>query len=174
MKELIGKVKIKKSSLPLKIVTGKTEILGEKNVANEFNNFFRDIGLKLAKKIPESSQRFKSYMKKVSSEMENKPLSINELKDAFFHDNISYNVVSKCFGELCTPLKHIFDLSFENGIFPDSLKIAKVTPVYKSGDSSSLSNYRPISVCACFSKMLERIMYTRLYSYFQFSNRALH
>ena len=37
------------------------------------------------------------------------------------------------------PLKHIFDLSFENGIFPDSLKIAKVTPVYKSGDSSSLS-----------------------------------
>ena len=37
------------------------------------------------------------------------------------------------------PLKHIFDLSFENGIFPDSLQIAKVTPVYKSGDSSSLS-----------------------------------
>ena len=47
----------------------------------------------------------------------------------------------------------------ENGIFPDSLKIAKVTPVYKSGDNSSLSNYRPISVLPCFSKMLERIMY---------------
>ena len=114
-------------------------------------------------------------MKKVNSEMENKPLSINELKDAFFslkinkstgHDDISsYNVVSKCFGELCTPLKDIFDLSFENGIFPDSLKIAKVTPVYKSGDSSSLRNYRPISVLPCFSKMLERITYRRLYSY---------
>ena len=60
-----------------------------------------------------------------------------------------------------------FDLSFENGIFPDSLKIAKVTPVYKSGDNSSLSNYRPISVLPCFSKMLERIMYRRLYSYLQ-------
>ena len=174
MKELIGKVKIKKSSLPFKIVIDKTEILGEKNIAYEFNNFFTDIGLKLAKKIPESSQPFESYMKKVNSEMENKPLSINELKDAFFslkinkstgHDDISYNVVSKCFGELCTPLKHIFDLSFENGIFPDSLKIAKVTPVYKSGDSSSLSNYRPISLLPCFSKMLERITYRRLYSY---------
>ena len=86
-------------------------------------------------------------MKKVNSEMESKPLSINDLKDAFFslkinkstdHDDISYNVVSICFGELCTPLKHIFDLSFENGIFPGSLKIAKVTPVYnKSGDNSS-------------------------------------
>ena len=77
-------------------------------------------------------------MKKVSSEMENKPRSINELKDAFFslkinksigHDDISYNVASKCFGELCTPPKHIFDLSLENRIILDSLKIAKVTPV---------------------------------------------
>ena len=44
------------------------------------------------------------------------------------------------------PLKHIIDLSFENGIFPDSSKIDKVTPIYKSGDSSTLSNYRSISV----------------------------
>ena len=61
-------------------------------------------------------------MKNISSEMENKPLSINEFTDAFFslkinkstgHDDISY-VVSKCFGELCTLLKHIFDLLFKN------------------------------------------------------------
>ena len=56
MKELIGKVKINKSSLPPKIVTDKTEILGESNTANEFNNFFTDISLKLSKKIPELSQ----------------------------------------------------------------------------------------------------------------------
>ena len=54
MKELIDKVKIKKSSLSFKIFTNKTEILGETNIANEFNNFFTDIGLKLAKKIPQS------------------------------------------------------------------------------------------------------------------------
>ena len=103
--------------------------------------------------------------------MENKPLSINELKDALFtseinkstgHDYNSYNVVSKWFGELCTSLKHILDSSFENGIFPDSLKIAKLTPLHKCGDSSSLSNYRPISVLPYFSKMLERIMYRQL------------
>ena len=85
MKELIGKVKIKNSSLPFKIIIDKTDILYGKNIANEFSNFFTDIiGLKLAKKIPESSQPFESYMKKVNSEMENKPLSINDLKDAFF------------------------------------------------------------------------------------------
>ena len=121
-------------------------------------------------------------MKKVSSEMENEPLSVNKLKDAFFslkinkstgRDDINYNVVSKCFGELCNPLKHILDLSFENGIFPDSLKIEKVTPVCKSDDSSSLSNYRPISVFPYFSKMLERIMYTRLYNYLQ-ANKIIY
>ena len=87
MKELISKVKIKKSSLPFKVVIDKTEIRGEKNIANEFNNLCTDIGLKLAKKIPQSSQPFESYMKKVNSEIENKPLSINELKDAFFCKN---------------------------------------------------------------------------------------
>ena len=81
------------------------------------------------------------------------------------HDDISYNVVSKCFGELCTPLKHIFDLSFKNGIFPDSLNIAKVTPAYNSGDNSSLSNYRYFSVLPCFPKMFEPIMYTLLYNF---------
>ena len=75
MEELIGKVKIKKSSLPFKIVIDKTDIIGEKNIANEFNNFVTDIGLKLGKKIPQSSQPFEGYMKKVNSEMENKPLS---------------------------------------------------------------------------------------------------
>ena len=55
MKELVDKAKINKFSLPSKIVTDKTEILREKNTANEFNNFFTNIGLKLAKKIPESS-----------------------------------------------------------------------------------------------------------------------
>ena len=50
MKELVGKIQIKKSSLHFKIVIDKTEILEKKNIANEFNNFFSDIGLKLAKK----------------------------------------------------------------------------------------------------------------------------
>ena len=82
-KELIGQAKINKSFLPPKIVTDKTEILGEANIANEFYNFFTDLGLKLAEKIPEPSLPFESYMKNVCSEMENKPLFMNKLKVAF-------------------------------------------------------------------------------------------
>lgn len=45
------------------------------------------------------------------------------------------------------------------------MKIAKVTPIFKSGDKGVISNYRPISVLPCFSKLLERIIYNRLYEY---------
>ena len=45
------------------------------------------------------------------------------------------------------------------------MKNARVSPVYKTGEESDVSNYRPISVLTCFSKILERIMYNRLYEY---------
>ena len=78
---------------------------------------------------------------------------MNELKDAAFSlkftkcpgcDSISFNVLKKCFSSLCEPLKYVFNLSIEKGIFPDYLKIAKVTPVYKADDKNDLRNYRQI------------------------------
>ena len=59
----------------------------------------------------------------------------------------------------------IFNLSLSTGIFPDKLKIAKVSPIFKNSEKDLLTNYRPISVLPCFSKILERIMYDRLYNY---------
>ena len=60
---------------------------------------------------------------------------------------------------------HIFNLSLSTGLFSDKLKIAKVFTVFKNGERDLLTNYRLISVLPCFSKILERIMYDRLYSY---------
>ena len=48
--------------------------------------------------------------------------------------------------------------SLNSTIFPDSLKIAKVTPMFKSGDKGTASNYRPKSTLPVFPKHLERIM----------------
>ena len=96
------------------------------------------------------------------------------LRNAFFslklnkspgYDEISFNVIKKCFSELCEPLKHVFNFSIETGVFPDKLKTAHVAPVYKAYDSSDLTNYRPISVLPCFSKIHERITCNGLLSY---------
>ena len=80
-------------------------------------------------------------------------------------DKISFNMIKNCFGELSDTLKYVFDLSLQTGIFPDPLKIKKVTPVFKSGDLKEISNYRSISVLPCFLKLLELMRCNRLYSY---------
>ena len=128
----------------------------------------------MASKSSNASKRFETYINKQDSIMETKRLSMNKLKDAFFslkinkspgYDGISFNVLKKCFSSLCEPLKYLFNLSIEKGIFLDDLKIAKVTPIYKTNDKSNLTNCRSISVLSCFSKILKRIMYNRLYQY---------
>ena len=81
------------------------------------------------------------------------------------YDNISLNVVNETSDIFFTPLKYIFNLSLQQGIFPENLKIAKVSLVYKKDEEFLLTNYGPISVLPCFSKLLERIMYNRLFKY---------
>ena len=73
--------------------------------------------------------------------------------------------------ELCVNLQYLFKLYFERSILLDDLKIAKVTPVFKTGNNNTEHcSFRPISVRPCFSKILERIMYNCLYKYLLDSN----
>ena len=65
------------------------------------------------------------------------------------------------------PLHYIFNLSFESGVVPQSLKLAKVSPIYKKGHEDLFVNYRPVSVLPVFSKILERLFYKRLLSFFR-------
>ena len=102
--------------------------------------------------------------------MPTESLTINETKETFFSlkinkrlgcDEISFNVIKNCISELNMPLKYLFEMSLEYGIFFNKLKIATVILLFKAGDPANISNYRPISVLSCFSKMLEQIMHNR-------------
>ena len=68
------------------------------------------------------------------------------------------------------PLLKIFNESINLGIFPEAMKIAKLTPILKSGKKELLTNCRRISVLSCFSKILERIMYNQVYNYLNDNN----
>ena len=64
-------------------------------------------------------------------------------------------------------LTHICNLSLKSGKVPDKMKIAKVVPIYKSGNIQDFGNYRPISVLPQFSKILEKVFYNRLINYIE-------
>ena len=52
-----------------------------------------------------------------------------------------------------------------NHCFPDNLKLADITPIFKKDDATLAKNYRPVSVFPCASKMFERIIQKQLMSY---------
>jgi hypothetical protein len=79
-------------------------------------------------------------------------------------DEIPDCVVKQCINVLKRPLINIYIASLESGIFPDQLKVAKVIPLYKKGDRKDIGNYRPIALSSVFSKLLEKLMYTRVIS----------
>ena len=75
---------------------------------------------------------------------------INPLKIASTCDNFN------------NKLAQIINFSFEQGVFPKAMKTAKVIPIFKSGPKTDVSNYRPISLLATFSKIYEKLMHRRI------------
>ena len=71
---------------------------------------------------------------------------------------VIYNVIVS----IAKPLVHIFNLSLSCGVFPDHMKIAKIIPIFKNGQKTEFTNYRPISILSQFSKILEKLFNLRL------------
>ena len=68
------------------------------------------------------------------------------------------------------PLTYICNQSFQTGIFPNSMKTAKVIPIYKNGDRHLFTNYRPISLLPQFSKIIEKLFVHRLDNFIEKHN----
>ena len=81
-------------------------------------------------------------------------------------DGISFNLLKEISGLIASPLNTVFQHSLFEGIFPKAWKHAVVIPLSKGkGQRGSPENYRPISLCQCLGKMLERIVHDQLVRY---------
>ena len=158
------------------MLINNTESFDQTFIASSFNDYFVNVGPNLAAKIPNNGKVFTEYLNNNTNNclIPEKELSLEEFKIAFKtlksnkangFDDINSNVIKTSYDELLIPLFHICKTSLLQGSFPNNMKIAKITPLYKSGDVDKLCNYRPISVLPVFPKLLERIMYNRIYSH---------
>ena len=155
-------------------VKGK-DITNPTEIANALNNFFINTGPNLSKTILDSNEPFKNFLKnsslnsfllKATSEDEVHKLicQLNKGK-ALGPLSIPVTILKDNVNILSTPLSFIINRSFEQGVFPESLKTAQVTPVHKKEDTLTISNYRPIFLSSIFSKILEKSMYNRIYPF---------
>ena len=145
-----------------------------KIICEKFNEFFINVGPSLSKKIPVQNCSPDQYIKKKTifslylepvTEAEIRRLIMSLKSSAPGYDNIRSSILKMSLPFICTPLTYISNLSLQEGVFPDELKIANVIPLFKSDDPELFNNYRPVSLLCTVSKVFERIMYNRLLSF---------
>ena len=78
---------------------------------------------------------------------------------------VSLYILKICNTLFSEKLADIVNLVFKTGIFPDLCKLAKTIPIFKKDDPLLCVNYRPISLLPIFSKILERLIHKRMYSF---------
>ena len=85
-------------------------------------------------------------------------------------DNIGNLILKRCSESLAEPITILINKSLHDGVFPCEWKHAHVTPVFKKGDRQIIKNYRPISLLSSTSKIVERIVYNKLYEHCMSNN----
>ena len=109
-------------------------------------------------------------------ELEN-AFAVLKINKSSGYDDVSADVVKRMSCETFVILKHVFNISLAKGVFPEKLKRAQVTPIFKKINNTLVTNYTPFSVLPCFSKSFERIMFNCLYKLLyqkQFAHSTVH
>jgi hypothetical protein len=145
-------------------------------IANGFNSFFTSIATKLNDcegGIPINPlPTFTDYMNpSVSSSMFLSMCDSDEISNIISDlskgkaSDIPIHLIKHCSIIISPILSTFFNSFMDSGIFPTILKVGNITPIFKKGDSQLFDNYRPVSTIPIFSKIFEKLIYNRLYSY---------
>ena len=82
-------------------------------------------------------------------------------------NSIPTSILKLIQNEISIPLSHIFNLSFLSGTHPENLRVSITTPIYKKGSRLTACNYRPISLLSNLNKILEKLMFSRVYKFLE-------
>ena len=179
--ELRGKSN--KKLKPLFTINNK-KITNRRIIANKFNEYFVSIAKKLNSEMisdvslkTHSLSSFYSFLNPPNiNSMVMEDCDEDEIKDIIAEfscgkaSDIPIKIIKKASPIISHKLSEYYNILMGAGIFPDVLKLGKISPIFKKGNSELLENYRPISTLPIFGKIFEKVIYARLYSFFSSQN----
>jgi len=154
-----------------------------KQIAEEFYNFFSNVGTSIADSVKKTEIKPESYIENYSENLpkfslgNTGPIHVSDIIKSFDNkaspdlDGLSLKLIKFIAIEISVPLSHIFNLSLDLGIFPEKLKYSRTVPIFKQGDPKHCDN--PISLVNTLSKILEKIVALNLVNHLQI-NKLLY
>lgn len=142
----------------------------------DFNNFFSTIAQRISGTIQDSGKDPLEHLERAHSCFFLRPVSQEEVlgavrkmhpKDTIDTYGCSSAMIKTLEKELASPLAKVINKCFEEGEFPQPLKIARIAPVPKNRNASKQDEYRPIAILPVFSKIMEICIKERLIHYFE-------
>ena len=164
-------IRVKTSDGNLKKIQNKTEI------ANEMNRQFCQMGANLADKLDHTTINFQEYLpmpnpnhdriilhptNEIEFRKEAENLDTSKAQGIF---DISPKIIKWSAPLLAPILTKLFNMCLLGGIYPDSLKIACVKPIFKGGNKNDNTLYRPISILTQINRIFEKLLRDRLYEF---------
>ena len=163
------------------VISGNKEDITDEQKISERRNFGSDhfvcLGEKLASDIPSSSSSSSDYLSKVKTNGAKFKFQVIKSTDVYkilsklkngkaTGMHLIPNKILKSVKEIiANSLSDVFNASILTKIFPDEFKIARVTPLFKGGETEDIGNYRPISILALVARSFEKLLYKQLYDF---------
>ena len=164
-----------------KLANGKI-ISDHKEIADAFNDYFIGIGAQDTE-TSQGNSHYSDYLgNKPNCNLQFHPITNCDVAEIIGNlkpktstgiDTISSKLLRQTKDSITESLTIIVNQMLKTGTFPELLKISKVIPLYKKGDNSSLSNYRPIALLPSISKIFEKAILTQLTEYLE-NNSIIH
>ena len=172
-----------KTEVVEKLKTDQGFIYSGNKISEEFASHFAEIGKKYATQMPKPTKKLEDFVGKIPCQPKSiylVPVTRTEIekyidglppKKSSGLDNIDNTILKELKYYLIEPLTIIINESIMSGQFPSAMKTAKVVPLFKNKSREETTNYRPISLLLTISKILEKVMYTRVYSFLSDTNQ---
>ena len=163
-------------NFPTAITIDNETITNPSDIANAFNNYFAKVAIDIQSSIRFSKKKY-DYLPPLniesffltatdSTKVSNIIFSLNQNKRDG-PNSIAIKILKLLNKDISDQLAILFNQSFSSSIFPSVLKTSKIIPIYKKGSKVECSNYRPISLLSNIDKILERLIYNRLYNFLE-------